>query len=249
MAHGPVWFTLIFLLFSGLSAEAQWQSRRWLHVDYTYSDITYKEPGLMTETGRYAGIRGELGVNLLDYVAFSAGGSYMDGHMDYDGSTFDGTPIKVITNDYIRDTRLLAHVVYTPFVLSYGVAQRYWYNDMVISYRRRTRYDYQPLMLTYYQEGFYVRYEHALWGKGWNKSHMSDTGGGRQDVEFELGKGTGMGFEIGVLLPTPAFATHLFASYHKWTVKESNVQNDGVDSLVEPNNNTTTIQIGLGVAF
>lgn len=239
---------IVFLLF-GFSAHGQWQSRRWLHVDYTYSQITYKEPGLMTEMGRYAGVRGELGINILDYVAVSAGGSYMDGNMDYDGSTFDGTPMKVITNDYFRDTRLLAHVIATPFVLSLGAAQRYWYNDMVISYRRRTRYDYQPVILTYYQEGFYVRYEHAVWGQGWNKSHMSDTGGNRSDVEFKLGKGTGMGVEVGVFLPTPVFATHLFASYYKWTVKESDVQFDGVNNLVEPTNNTATLQIGLGVAF
>lgn len=203
----------------------------------------------MKETGRFAGVRGELGVNMLGWGAVSAGGTYMDGNMYYDGSTFAGTPIKTLTKDYFRDTRVLVHAMLFPFTLSYGVGQRYWYDDLVISYRRRTRYDYNPLIITYTDSSFYIRYEQDLWSKGWNKSHMSDVSNTRHDVEFTLGKGSGMGFEVGLFVPAQGFVSHLFVAYHKWAIKQSNVQNDGTSNLVEPENQTETLQFGLGLVF
>lgn len=242
--------SLLLLLASWSSSAFAWnRAGNWFHIDYTYSQITYQEPTVMKETGNFAGVRGELGLNLLGWGAISAGGSYMDGHMNYDGSTFDGTAIKTITKDYFRDTRILVHAMSFPFTLSFGVAQRYWYDDLVISYRRRTRYDYNPIILTYTDPTFYLRYEQDLWSKGWNKSHMSDVSNSRRDVEFELGKGTGMGIELGLFAPTQGYISHLFVAYHKWTVKQSNVQNDGTSNLVEPDNQTETLQLGLGIVF
>ncbi|MGE3683874.1 MAG: hypothetical protein AB7G93_19315 [Bdellovibrionales bacterium] len=233
----------------GTQAFAQWQQSSWFHLDYTYTDFTYKEPGVMSEKGRLAGVRGEVGLNLLSWLALSAGGQYQDGNLNYDGSTFDGTPIKTVTKDYIRDTRALIHIVASSVSLSFGIAQRYWYDDLVISYRRRTRYDYKPIILTYHQNGLYVSYEHVLWDKGWNKSHMSDVDSNRRDPEFTLGKGSGMGVELGYLMPGSRVSTRVFVKYHKWKVKESDIQSDGTQALVEPNNNTTTYQIGIGLAF
>ena len=169
--------------------------------------------------------------------------------MHYDGSTFGGTPVKTYTNDYIRDTGILAHGIFGSFIISYGVAQRYWYNDLSISYRRRTRYDYQPLMMTYVQNNLYLRFETDMAIKGWNKSHMSDVSASRHDVEFDLGTGSGSGIEIGIFLPGQLFATHVYLSYHKWAFKASNAVSDGVDNLIEPENNTQTVQVGLGIAL
>lgn len=202
----------------------------------------------MTEHGRLAGVRGDLGFYLFSNFGLSAGGEYQDGNLDYDGATLTNTQIKQVTKDYIRRTEFLGHFAYGGFILSAGVAERYWFDDLVVSYRRRTRYDYNPIYLTYRMRGFYVRYEHDLWKKGWNKSHMHDVNVAANDVEFTLGKGTGFGGEIGLVIPG-ALATRLFLAYHKWSVKESDVQSDGTQSLIEPANNTTEMKVGLGLSF
>lgn len=232
----------------GFPAFAQEGGRAWLAVDYTFTDIKYKEPGVMSEHGRLAGIRGEFGLNLFGGFGVSIGGEYQDGNLDYDGSTFGGTPVKVITNDYIRQTQALAHIAYGPAVLAVGMAERYWYDDLVISYRRRTRYNYIPVFLTYRAAQTYIRVEHDIWQKGWNKSHMSDVNPAAQDVEFKLGTGSGMGIELGYVFPA-MIRTRIFVSYHKWEIKESDVQSDGTQNLIEPKNNTTEIKAGIGLVF
>jgi hypothetical protein len=230
------------------SAQDAGPARFWLTTDYTYTDFKYKEPGVMSEHGRFAGVRGEFGINLFGGFGLSAGGEYADGHTDYDGSTFSGTPVKVITNDYLRTTQYLAHVTYGSMVIAAGMAERYWYNDLVISYRRRTRYNYMPVFFTYRTGPMYVKVEHDIWQKGWNKSHMSDVNAAANDVEFKLGKGTGFGFEVGYVIPG-MLTTRLFMAYHKWDIKESDVQSDGTQNLIEPANNTTEIKAGIGLAF
>lgn len=221
----------------------------WLNLDYTYTDLVYKEPGLMNEKGRLAGIRGEVGLNLLGLMGVSAGGEYQDGNLYYDGSTFGGTPVKQVTKDYIRRTEFLGHFFYGPVTISAGLAERYWLNDLVISYRRRTRYNYIPVYFTYRMNFMYLKLEHDIWQKGWNKSHMSDVNASARDVEFKLGTGTGFGVELGYLIPAGSVTTRVFLAYHKWDVKESDIQNDGTQNLIEPKNNTTEIKVGLGLGF
>ncbi len=221
----------------------------WLNLDYTYTDFAYKEPGYMNEKGRLAGIRGEVGINFFGMLGVSAGGEYQDGHLNYDGSTFSGTPVKQVTKDYVRRTEYLAHFFYGPMTLSAGMAERYWFDDLVISYRRRTRYNYIPVYLSYRMDAVYLKFEHDIWQKGWNKSHMSDVNASARDVEFTLGTGTGMGVELGYLLFAGTVATRIFVAYHKWDVKESDVQSDGTQNLIEPKNNTTEIKVGLGLGF
>lgn len=202
----------------------------------------------MTETARFAGVRAQVGLNLFGGLGISYGGEYQDGHTDYDGATFSGTPVKTITNDYIRHTETLIHFASGSAAFAAGLAERYWYNDLVISYRRRTKYNYIPLYFTYRAAQVYVRAEHDIWQKGWNKSHMSDVNASAHDVEFTLGDGSGLGLEIGYIVPG-MLTTRVFVAYHKWDVKESDVQSDGTQNLIEPKNNTTEIKAGIGLAF
>lgn len=243
-----VWIGLAILGIAQ-NAEAQYQQSHWLKVAYTYSDVLYKEPGAMSERGRFAGIDGEVGFNFFGVAALSAGGEYMDGNLNYDGSTFGGTPVKVITKDYFRDLRLLAHVVYAPLVISYGLAERYWYDDLVISYRRRTQYRYSPLLIAYHLENAYVRIEHDVWIKGTNTSQMADVNPSAHDVNFTLGNGSGFGVELGYNLRSAHLTTQFFVRYHQWRVNKSDVQSDGTQYLIEPDNTTTTVQGGIGVIF
>jgi hypothetical protein len=221
----------------------------WLQLDYTYSDLNYKEPQ-MSEKAQLAGIRGEAGFNFGGLFALSAGGEYQDGHTNYDGATFTGTPVKQVTNDYLRDTRLMLHLVYMPVVFSAGIGERYWYNNLVVSYRRRTDYKYTPLVVSYSTGGMYIRFEQDLWTKGTNTSQMHDVNAAAHDVQFTLGTGTGMAVEVGYFIPNAmAGATHLYVRYQHWSVKQSDVQNDGTQNLMEPDNNSTTIQAGIGLQF
>lgn len=247
MVRTIVGFATLFIL-SPTPSWAQGLGRLWFNVDYTYTDFTHKQPGIMTESGSLAGVRGEFGFYLFSNFGLSAGGEYQDGNLDYDGATFGGTQIKQTTKDYFRRTEILGHLAYGGFILSAGVAERYWYDDLVVSYRRRTRYNYNPIYLTYRMQRFYVRYEQDLWKKGWNKSHMHDVNTSATDVEFTLGKGTGYGAEIGLFLPG-LLSTRVFVAYHKWSVKESDSQSDGTQILTEPESHTTEVKAGLGLAF
>jgi hypothetical protein len=221
----------------------------WLNIDYTYSDFTYKEP-LMSEKGRLAGVRGDVGIGLASFLGVSAGGEYQNGNLTYDGSTFDGAMVKVVTKDSIRDLRAMVHIYMGSLVLSGGTAQRELYNDLVISYRRRQIYDYYPVTLTLYRRNLYVKLETDIWRKGTNKTYMSDVNPAERDVEFSQTSGSGYGAEVGCLIPNPwGFFTRVFLAYHRWDVAESNMQNDGVLNLVEPKNNTVTIQAGIGLSF
>lgn len=246
----PILIT-IGLLMSSVSAFALegGAPAYWLNLDYTYTDLVYKEPSLMNEKGRLAGVRGEVGMNVFGLMGLSAGGEYQDGNLNYDGSTFGGTPVKQVTKDYFRRTEFLAHLFYGPVTVSAGLAERYWFNDLVISYRRRTRYNYIPVCLTYRMDSAYLKFEHDIWQKGWNKSHMSDVNASARDVEFKLGTGTGFGVEMGYLIPAGGVTTRIFVAYHKWDIKESDIQNDGTQNLIEPKNNTTEIKVGLGLGF
>ncbi|MGZ3721806.1 MAG: hypothetical protein ACXVA9_02670 [Bdellovibrionales bacterium] len=242
---------ILFCLFTATGlAHAQHQgANAWLNVDYTYTDMKDPEPS-MSEKGRLAGIRGDIGIGLFDNFGISVGGEYQDGNLYYDGATFSGTPVKQVTKDYLRDTRAMANFMFGPMTFSAGVAQREWFNDLVISYRRRETYNYYPIVVTVYRDGIYMKVENDIWKSGRNKSYMHDVNAAEKDVEFQQNSGTGYGAEIGYLIPTADhFSTRIFISYHRWDVKDSDVQNDNVYDLQEPKNNTVTVQLGLGLSF
>src|SRR6185312_15778076 len=116
---------------AGMVGHAQTQEQGlWLNVDYTYTDFSYKETGV-AEKGHAPGVRGEFGFSLLRGLSVSAGGEYMDGNLSYDGETAIGSSVNVINKDYMRDLRAMAHLAYGSFILSGGIAQRYWYDDLV----------------------------------------------------------------------------------------------------------------------
>jgi hypothetical protein len=243
----------VFILLSALFASAAHAQREgnsaWLNLDYTYNQITYKE-SKMSEKGDFAGIRGDLGLGLSENFGISVGGEYMDGHMNYDGSTFTGTAVKQVTKDYIRETRILAHMLFGPVVFSAGVAQREWFDDLVVSYRRRTTYDYYPMALTLYRGELYIKAQVDVWKSGKNKSYMHDVNASERDVEFKQPSGSGWGAEVGYMLPTAdKIFARVFLAYHQWSVSDSDTQNDGVYNLMEPKNTTTVLQGGLGLSF
>ncbi len=239
---------LLLLFFFGAQLHAA-PSSCWLKLDYTYTDIAYKE-AKMTEAGRFPGIRGELGLGLTSMIGASVGGQYMEGNLNYSGETFSGASAKTVTKDYFSTTYGLIHLFFDSWVISGGIAQREWFNNLVISYRRRQTYSYYPLAATIYRGPLYFKAEWDWHFKGKNKTYMSDVNAAEHDVEFAQSSGSGYGAEVGVTIPTAmGFATHGFVAYHRWDIGDSDVQNDGVYNLMEPANHTTVIEGGIGVSF
>jgi hypothetical protein len=221
----------------------------WLNLEYTYNNIAYSESA-MNEKGNFAGLRGELGLGVGSSLGVSVGGEYMEGNLQYTGSTFTGTSAQTLTKDYIRDLRALLHMFMGQMELAGGVAQREWFDNLVVSNRRRETYDYYPAMITFYRDIIYFRLEYDLWSRGRNKAYMSDVNPAERDVDFSQSSGSGYGVEVGLTVPTAArFGVRAFLSYHRWDVNDSDVQNDNVYTLKEPKNNTVTISGGLGVSF
>jgi hypothetical protein len=230
-------FAILGALFaSALNAHAQW-----LNAAYTYSDVAYKETGGKNQKGRFAGVRGELGLPAISGISISGYGEYQAGNMNHEGSVLGGGTLNAVTKDYFRDLRGLLNLHLGAFTISGGIGQRYWYSDYVTSYRQRQQYDYSPVLITYRSKGFYMRAEADLWRQGKNTTYMSDVDGLRTNVDFKQKKGAGFGGEIGLMIPNAmGFATHIFAAYHKWTVDPSDTQFDGVDYLTVPENSTVT---------
>lgn len=218
-------------------------------ADYLYANLVYKEPGVMKESGRFPGVRGEAKLNLFESIGFSAGGSYLDGHLFYEGATFGGTPVTQTTRDYVRDLRYLAHLRYEGSYLKFGYAERLWHNDLIISYVRVTKYNYYPIIIGSQMGPFYTQAEYRIWSKGKNISTMSRVNASAHDVEFTQDKGEGYALEVGATYPFGDFQARVFLAYDHWSVKASDVQNDGTQNLIEPENNTTTCIFGMGLSF
>jgi hypothetical protein len=243
------WLVLALIFSTSSFAHAQRNGSSWLNLDYTYSNLTYKESA-MTESGNFAGIRGELGIALTSLLAVSVGGEYKDGNLDFSGTTLTGTSLNTVTKDYFRDTRAMLNFLMGSAVLSAGIAQREWYDNLVVAYRRREIYNYYPTTLTLYRDSIYVKLEYDIWNRGTAKAYMSDVSSSEQDVSFTQGSGSGYGVEVGYSVGNMnKFATRIYIAYQRWNIGDSNTQNDNVYNLTIPNNNTVNLQAGLGIGF
>lgn len=243
-------FWLILVTSFSLSAFAQSPDRiLQLHLDYQYLLLTYKEPGVMSESGQFPGIRGQLRWNILPGAAVSVGGYYFDGNLLYDGATFGGVPVKQRTEDYVREYRVLGHYQVERFEFAAGFANRYWFNDMVISYTRGTEYEYIPLIARFNSAPWYFSLEYRLWRKGTNVSTMSRVDPTRRDVTFTQDRGSGYALEAGMQQPFGPIEAKVYLAYDRWDVADSDIRSDGTQNLIEPKNNTTTWILGFGLIF
>jgi hypothetical protein len=248
------YFVIIFLFssksFCQFSSESivNYYRQNWLGLSLFQSSFAYEEPSVMNEKGINGGFAAEGGINLHSNFSLGFEISNWNGRLHYNGSTFAGVPVQTITEDYVTDYNLTAYFLLDSFNLSIGLGNRHWLNDLIISYRRKTEYLYAPIKFSYFFNSIYIHLEYDLWLGGKNTSYMSDVGGGRSDVNLKQNSGSGYGLEVGWLIPN-TITTKIYLKVHRWQVENSEVGSDGVDLLVEPENNTLNIDLGIGLLF
>lgn len=227
------------------SSDGQFQYR-W---DLQYLRKNYEEPSVMTEKGQFSVFRGEAFWWYFGNIGGSLGGYYTSGNMNYSGATFSGTPVKVVTKDYIYEYFLKVHAKIPNWEFSLGYAHRVWHNDLVISYTRKTKYTYYPLSVTYRYDPFYARLEYRIWGVGKNLSTMSRVDAAARDVTFTQSSGTGYVIEAGVQYPWGPLQVKTYLAFDYWSVEDSDIQNDNTQNLIEPHNKTESFLLGVGFIY
>lgn len=244
-------YLVLFFCFVLFAPEAfsQWRGGSGLRFDFSYHYHHYSEPGVMDERGQLTGFTIEPYLSLGEGFGLSAEGQYFLGHPQYDGATFSGTPVKTTVRDWISKYNIGPYIETPDFVFRVAYAQRTWMDDLVISYRRETRYKFVPITLGFKSAPIYfnVTYNHFLEGE--NFSGMSKMAANRHDVTVKQNKGYGYGFELGWLMESSPFKTKMAAFYEKWLVDESEVGNDGTQNLIEPQNNTESFGISIGLIY
>ena len=129
----------------------------------------------------------------------------------------------------------------------YGV--RYWKNDLVISYVRETTYHYIPLGFRYILAPIYLNYEFRHFLDGVNKSHMSDVDPTLNDVTLKQQSGKSYAFELGFFTELSKLDFKISLNYEYWQIEDSKTASDGVNTLIEPHNSTSSFTLSAGLFF
>ena len=224
---------MIWIVFAllGQVSHAQYQTGNWIKLDYTYTDLNSKSVDVNETKAQFPGVRGELGLNVMRYLAVSAVGEYADYRARLMGALVDGQPVDAVTSNFTRDLRVMGHLVVSPFVLSAGIAERFWSQQIPAGARTRTTYAYLPAQLTYFFRRAYLSYEQDFVRRGHRRM---------DDDDSTLGTTQAFAVELGWLIPSAIGATQIFARYQKWSVKATDQW---------PEEQTTLLQAGIGVGF
>ncbi len=255
----------VAFFFQGLAQTAELLPKHSFGIAPVVASFEYEEPGLMSEDGVMYGLFGRYTYYDQDLM-FHASLEYTTGDLDYDGSTWGGTPITADTEDYILEFRVLIggniginENVLIPFI---GVGYRYWNDDIQASggYEREATYYYFPIgiqwnrpMATNWTWGLSAEYD--MFWKGQVKSHLSDAIPGLSDPKNDQEFLDGYGLRFSLQLKRVLFNNHSVSIepyIRYWDVDESDtavVTYYGVPVfiVVEPANETTCY--GLRVVF
>jgi hypothetical protein len=253
------------LLFSGSSALALSPSS--FDFGGQLSQITYKEPGLIRESGIMYGVTGAY-TSVGRRLMWRVDGTLTTGEMEYVGSYWDGTPL---TYSGIRDTMFETRAVLGPtafvslssYYLPYlGIGYRYLSDgaDKIPGgYRRESNYLYIPVgidgMVTTkgkWSVGFTAEYDYFVSGRQY--SYLSDSDPGYNDIENKQSSGYGLRGSLRFIRSgRKDIILEPFVKY--WKIAESEMVRltyYGIPTsivVVEPGNNSTEIGIRCTVRF
>ncbi len=227
----------------------------------------YEEPTLMSEKGFMHGVAGKYAYNNRT-VMFGLSIEYAAGELDYDGSTWGGTPVSANTEDYILEFRSLiggnihkGRSKITPFI---GFGVRYW-NDTIKGsggYEREILYYYSPIgvkTVSPLSDSWFwsLNAEYDLFWKGQVKSHLSDADPGFNDPEVNQSFGDGFGIRFSLQFKnkiSEKFSWYIEPFFRYWDVGESDtailaLNGVPIGLVYEPDNNTTSYGLYIGFKF
>jgi len=227
---------------------------------YTYR---YKEPSVMESEGIFYGMH--FGCTSRDWVStsssnggsvFKAEGRFAFGRVDYDGALWDGTPAKLNgINDFVFEGRLLlgADMLFSDILgtLYSGVGYRYLNDDTSFDpygYERESNYLYIPLGGEIYANlkadwywGAGIELDYLAWGM--QKSHLSNVGLNDVDNRQKSGYGYRASVRFEHKSKKAVFAIEPF--YRYWDIDDSEIEYDGYEYGLEPDNSTKEIGVQL----
>ncbi len=230
-----------------------------LEIVTEVSAITYKEPGLMEESGAMVGIGGSY--TYRKGIMLQAEGVFKYGQVDYDGSTQSGTPVTANGIDnYLFEVRvtggydfLVSTTTITPYI---GLGHRYLSDNadtIPNGYQRESNYLYSPIGITTktaLENGWFwgVTVEYDVFWSGVQKSYLSDVDSRIDDVENDQHKG--YGFRASIVFQNSTFLIEPFFRY--WKIEDSDAAfitalGTPIAIGIEPDNNST--EIGLKAAY
>lgn len=222
------------------------------------SQITYKEPGYMSEKGMMYGIN--FSYSMLNDAQGKIDGKLSTGKMKYTGAYMDGTPVSMSgVNDIMLELRGLlgflksnTHYFQGPYV---GLGFRYLQDGLDKfegGYLRESNYAYIPLGYEYaftpeaassWLAGFVVEYDYFIIGS--QKSHLSNLVAGLSDVVNE--QNNGYGYRASLKFRSSAERVDLLVEpfIRYWKIAKSVPETITVGSQTmiawEPANNSTEI--------
>lgn len=264
------WSTILIIglaiLGLGIDSLAESEQRSVWELGAEMSWITYKEPGVMKETGEMYGIVGSYTyyesnlIGDIDYIKID--GRLTWGTVNYDGSTQDGVPLTMSNiPDAMREFRVLGGidlgpsktVTTTPAVTLYaGLGSRYLNDDSSAvydyGYERESYYSYIPvginIDISSDKTPAWITLEYDYFLGGTQISYLSDAVPGLNDVENEQDDGYGFRCSIKVRGEKNAGDHQLFVRY--WNIKDSDLATltyygTPVGYGLEPKNNSLEI--------
>lgn len=256
--RSKITFFLFFYFIGVNSLQAGMYDFSHMSVGYTSYDMDYKEPGVMKETSNINDVYG-YSASFFYHNIYVLGLEYdsLQGNLEYDGATFSGTPVQTETEDEVWNARLLFGYAVSPeSVLYAGYGFRHWFDDLVISYTRTTEYQYVPLGVYYkfyeslpFKIFLSVEYDYFIEGK--NKSTLSDTGSGRNDVTLKQSDGYGYRASLEALCVMEPVSLGVDIFYQYWSIEDSESKLSGLGSelVEEPQNNTSILGFTIKVVY
>jgi hypothetical protein len=231
------------------------------YIGLYVSDISYEEPGVMTQDGTMLGITASYAS--YDAVMLKAEGSYAQGEVDYSGS---GTINNI--DDYIFEVRGLAGknfvqesgVRITPFV---GLGYRYLNDDMsgrvsstgAAGYEREQEYIYSPIGVEFSNNklnnawvvGGSIEYDY-FW-EGTNHTNLGSIPG---YYNVTMNQNDGHGYRASIrFTKTDGNTTFMIEPFYRyWDIDDSDITVDPSGTgWYEPNNTSKEIGVNLSLKF
>lgn len=230
------------------------------------ASFVYKEPGVMTVTGRLNGVSGQIQYKSDSNLWFQANGKYLTGTGNYDGRYDDFTPATSTDNYRVLDLAAkgmlltdLGTEVQTSLFIGLGRRVTDDLDDASPSdYYRQHIYNYYSLGTQIVIPHDFLTSSTLILGfdtmyAGTTETRLSDVASYYPD--FTLNFKGGSAFNLEWQINRNINSLNLFGglAYQKWTLNESEIATVTVKNktrqYIEPQNETTTLAVKVGANF